>query len=63
MAQSVRAWVALDFGSGRDLVVHGIEPHVGLCAGSAEPAQDSLSPSLSAPPLLVCSLALSLRSK
>ena len=39
------AWVAqllehstLDFGSGHDLMVHGIEPHMGLCADSTEPA-------------------------
>ena len=32
----------------------GIEPHIGLCAGSAKPAWDSLSPSLGAlpPPML-----------
>ena len=54
------AWVAqsvkrptLDFGSGHDLVVHEFEPHVGLWADSVEPAWDALSPSLSAPPLLV----------
>ena len=48
------AWVAqsaeratLDFGSGHDLVVRGIEPLIGLCADSVEPAWDSLSPSLS----------------
>ena len=49
------AWVTqlvecrtLDFGSG-----HEIEPHVGLCADSVEPAWDSPSFSLSAPPLLI----------
>ena len=37
------AWVAqavkcptLDFSSGHDLTVHELEPHVGLCADSAE---------------------------
>ena len=40
---------ALDFGSGHDLAVHGMEPHVRLCAGSVEPARDSLSPSFSLP--------------
>ena len=47
-------WVArlvehptLDFGSGRDLTVHGLEPLSGLCAISAEPAWDSLSVPLS----------------
>ena len=45
------AWVAqsvehptLDFGSGHDLVVRGIESHIRLCADGAEPAWDSLSP-------------------
>ena len=47
------------FGSGHDLPVRGIESHVRLCADSAEPAWDSLSPSLSAPPLLSLSLFLS----
>ena len=49
----------LDFGSGHNLMVHEIEPHVGLCADSKEPGWDifslslSLSLSLSSPPLLV----------
>ena len=50
------AWVAqlvkrptLDFGSGQDLTVPEIEPCVGLCADSVEPAWDSFSPSLSPP--------------
>ena len=29
---------ASDFGSGHDLTVRGLEPHVGLCTDSAEPA-------------------------
>ena len=48
MAQSVKCPTP-DFGSGRDLTVHEIEPHVGFCAERAEPAWDSLSPSLSGP--------------
>ena len=51
------AWVAqwvkcltLDLCSGHDLMVVEIEPQLGLCADSVEPAGDSLSPSLSAPP-------------
>ena len=47
-------WVAqlfergsLDFGSSHDLMVHELEPCVGLCADSAEPAWDSLSLPLS----------------
>ena len=58
------AWVAqsvkhstLDSGSGRDLTVHVIKPHVRLCASSAEPASDSLSPFLSV--LLLLTLYLS----
>ena len=46
MAQSVER-LTHDFGSGHDLTVRGIEPHVGLCADSMEPAWDSLSLSLS----------------
>ena len=59
------AWVAqsvkrptLGFGSGRDLTVRGIEPHVGLCADIAEPAWEPLL-SLFAPPRRVCVLCLS----
>ena len=53
------AWVAhllkrstLDFGSGHDLSVCGFEPHIRLCADSAESAWDSLSPS-ALPPLKI----------
>ena len=35
--------------------VYEVEPHVSLCADSMDPAWDSLSPFLSAPPLLMCS--------
>ena len=48
MAQLLRH-LTLDFDSGHDLTIHEIQPHVGLCADSTEPALDSLSPSLSAP--------------
>ena len=54
-------WVkhpTLDFGSGHDLLVRGIEPRVGLCTDSAEPAWDSLSPSLSASPSFTISLKI-----
>ena len=61
------AWVAklvdhptLDLGSGHDLAVCETKSLIGLCADSAEPAWDSFSPSLSAPPLLVHVHALSL---
>ena len=55
MAQSVKP-PTLDFSSGHDLVVHEMEPYIGVCADSEEPAWDSLSPSLSSPPLLTLSL-------
>ena len=42
MAYSVEC-PAPGFGSGHDLMVRGIEPHVRLCADSVEPAWDSLS--------------------
>ena len=63
------AWVAqlvkrptLDFGSDHNLTVREIKPRAGLCAESIEPAWDSLSPFLSAPPLFahIPSLSLSL---
>ena len=57
VVQSVKR-PALDLGSGHDLAVCEIEPHVGLCADSVGPAWDSLSPPLSASPLLVCMLFL-----
>ena len=57
MAQSVKHWT-LDFGSGNDLGVCELEPGVRLCAGSMEPAWDSLSSSLSAPLPLVLSLKI-----
>ena len=43
MAQAVKR-PTLDVGPGHDLTVHEFEPYVGLCADSAEPAWDSLSP-------------------
>ena len=49
------------FSSGNDLMVHGFKPHTGLCAGSAEPAWDSLSPSF-CPSLMLC-LSPSLKNK
>ena len=49
-----------DFGSGHDLMVHGTKPCIRLWADSPESAWDSLSPSLSAPPLLTLCLFLSL---
>ena len=67
-AQSVER-LTLDFGSGHNLMVPGIEPRTGLCADSMEPAWDSLclalslsrsfSLSPSAPPQLLCVHALS----
>ena len=49
---------ASNFGSGHDLRVHEFKPCVGLCAHSSEPASDSVSPSLSAPPQLALCLSL-----
>ena len=51
--------LTLDFGSGHDVMVRGIEPHIRLRTDSVKPACDSLSPSLSALPLLVLVLSLS----
>ena len=59
MAQSVKR-LTPGFGAGHDLTLRGIEPHVRTLPGSAEPAWDSLSPSLSAPSLLERALSLSL---
>ena len=53
---------ASNFGSGHDPAVCGFEPHVGLWADSSEPRACfgiSVSPSLSAPPLLMLYLSLS----
>ena len=52
MAQSVKR-LTVDFGSSYDFMVCEFQPYVGLCADSMEPAWDSLS----APPLLECSLS------
>ena len=45
LLKRLSAWVAqlvkqltLDFGSDNDLIVHQIEPHIGLYADSVEPA-------------------------
>ena len=64
------AWVAqsvkhptLGFGLGHDLTVCEFEPHIRLHADSAEPAWDSPSPSLSAPPPHACTHALFLSLK
>ena len=59
MAQSLKH-PTLNFGSGHDLMVYKFKPLIGLCTDSVEPALDSLSPSLPAPPLCACSLARSL---
>ena len=56
MAQAVKR-LTLDFGSGHDVTVREFEPQIGLCADITEPAWDSLSASLSAPPLLVLPLS------
>ena len=60
MALSVKS-LTLDFSSSHGLMVHGIEPRVGLCADSVEPVWDwnFLFLFLSASPLLALSLSLS----
>ena len=55
VAQSVKH-LTFDFSSGLDLLVHEMEPHIGLCADSVGAPWDSLSPSLP----LSCSCALAL---
>ena len=56
VAQSVKS-LTLDFSSGHDLTVHGIEPHM----GPGNPAWDSLSPSLSLCNAPACTHAFSLK--
>ena len=57
MAQLVKH-PTLGFGSAVDLMAHGFEPHIGLCAVSLESAWIlSLSPSLSGPPQIVLPLS------
>ena len=51
MAQLVK-FLTLGLGSGHGLTVCEIEPCIGLCADSLQPARDSLSLPFSAPPLL-----------
>ena len=62
------AWVlqsiehpTLGFGSGHELTVRGIEPHMGLHAVSTGPVWDSLCPSLGLSVSLSLSLCLSLK--
>ena len=58
-------WVS-DFGSGHDLMACEFEPHVRLCADSSELGacfRFCVSLSLSAPPLLILCLSLSLENK
>ena len=59
VAESVKL-LTLDLGSGHDLTVHGLEPHIWPCPDSAVPDWDSLSPFLSLPLPHSCSLSLSL---
>ena len=59
MAQSVKH-LTLDFGSGHDLTVREFVPHLG--SDHMEPAWDSLSLALSAPPLLSLSLSLKINN-
>ena len=52
----------LGCGSGHDLTVLEFELHIGLCADTVEAAWDPLSPSLSAPPLLLLCLTINLKN-
>ena len=56
-AQSVQR-PTFDCGSGRDLTVRELEPHVGLHTVPVEPAWDSPSLPLPGPPLFVLSLSI-----
>ena len=58
MAQSVKR-PTLDLGSDHDLTVCEFEPHIRLCSDGAEPAWDSVSPSLYPSPTCARLLALS----
>ena len=51
------AWVAQSVPRLISAQVHEFEPHIGLLAVRAEPAWDSLSASVSAPPPLALSLS------
>ena len=57
VAQSVKC-STLGFGSGCALKGQELKPHIGLCADSADPAWDSLSPSLSLFPVHSISLKI-----
>ena len=50
--------LTVGLGLGHDLMVHEFKPCTGLHADGTDLAWDSLSPSLSAPPLLAFSLSL-----
>ena len=51
----------LDLGLGHDLTACEFKPLTGLCADGAEPAWDSVSPSLCPSLTCMCSLSLSLK--
>ena len=57
VAQSVKH-LTLDLSSGYHLTVCEFQLHIRLCVVGMELALDSVSPSLSAPPLLTLSLSL-----
>ena len=62
MAKSVKP-PTLDFGSGHEFMIHGFKPCTRLHADCMESAWDSLSPFISAPPLLMLELTHSLSLK
>ena len=57
------AQLVLGFGSGHDLTVREFKPCMGFFADGVQSAWDSLSPSLSTPPLLMHTLSQSLTLK
>ena len=62
MAQWVKR-LTLGFSSGHNLPVHEFKPHVRLLTVSSEIGILSLSPSLSAPTLLILSVSLKINKK
>ena len=60
VAQSVKC-LTFDFGSGHDFTVREIEPSITLHTDRAEPAWDSLFPSLSAPLPFTLSLKINIK--
>ena len=60
VVQSVKC-LTLEHGSGHDLAVCEFKPLIGLCPDRAEPAWDSVSPSLCLSPAFMHSLCLKIK--